>query len=69
MTFPMFESMRDKIKCSVCGTKNSGKIGKTGQPIWHKNQEKGIGFLCKNCYNIYWKQKKLQRLEEKRVRY
>ncbi len=64
MAFPMFESMRNNISCSTCGTKNSKvKSRKTGQPVWHKNQEKGIGFWCKYCYTKFYNKRKLQNLE------
>lgn len=56
MTFPMFESMRGKIRCSQCGARSSGCISKrTGEEIWHKNKVKGHGFWCKVCYNRHWR--------------
>lgn len=55
---PKFDTM--KYKCSVCGSTTSHQKDKHGNERWYRNKQAGIGFICKNCYNIrYNRQKKI----------
>ena len=59
MAYTMFDYQRTSTICSGCGSKDSKcKSSRTGKIIWHRNKEKGIGFLCKNCYNKQYKRRK-----------
>lgn len=53
MAIPSFES--EPKKCGDCGTNKSGPYSKNNtREAWYRNNEKGIGFLCRSCYQKRW---------------
>ena len=38
-------------QCDDCKIIDTPYKHPSGQPIWYRNRQKGIGFLCTICYN------------------
>lgn len=55
MRRPRFATM--KQICNVCGADTTYPIDKNGNERWYRDKERGIGFLCKACYNKRYKQR------------
>ena len=61
------EALKD-IKCSECGAEKTCYINKDGTYRWYRNQERGIGFWCKICYNRFWKRSKIMMKDKEEER-